>query len=491
MRFNTLTAVKNKLMGRSDATVNHEKGLAFKPDAQMALYLRTCAGFLEDSFYVAGATQLAELRKVIHQCERSFVLKMAHYARVEMHLRTLPLVLLAEASVMHSGESNESKADVRAYVPKIIQRADEPAELLAYWIQVIGQGQKRNLPNALKKGLSDALLKFDEYQFAKYNRKGDVKLKDVLQLVHAKPDSPERAALYKRILEDKLATPETWEVKISTKGSDAQNWNAIAPKMGIMALVRNLRNFEKHGAQEALRHAVNVITHPEKVKRSKLLPFRWLAAEREVSSAILRDALREAVELSVANMPRWTGSTAIFVDTSGSMTGRLSRKSSLQYLDVAALMGAMAMHVSDKEYVVGVFGTEYKEVKLSKRDSILTNAQKIRQVDVGWATHAYKAIQALRKAKRSVDRMVIFSDMQCYDSCHGGQSLAQEWIQYQREVNPQAVLYSIDLASYGSLQWPQDSKQVVQVAGWSDKVLDLILTYENRADALALIQERY
>lgn len=184
-----------KLRARPDATVNHEGALAFKPSSQLDLYLRACTCLVEDRFYTKADQQLAELRTAIQACERSYVLKLANYTRNQMHLRTLPMILLAEASVMHSGDSKEAKNDVRSYVPKVVKRADEPGELLAYWIRRVGEGSKAKLPNALKKGLSDALRCFDEYQLAKYNRAGEVKLRDVLMLTHARPDSPERAAL--------------------------------------------------------------------------------------------------------------------------------------------------------------------------------------------------------------------------------------------------------------------------------------------------------
>lgn len=498
MKLNKLFGIAERLSTRGDAVSNHEGGLAFTASPQLELYQRACTCLIEDRFYTRAAQQLTDLRAAIHQCDRSYVLKLANYARNEMHLRTLPMILLAEASVMHGGASNEAKTDVRDYVSKVVRRADEPGELLAYWINQLGQGTKAKLPNALKKGLSDALKRFDEYQLAKYNtsnRTGSVRLKDVLKLVHAKPDTPERAWLYKRVLEDCLATPETWEVVISAQGASAESWNAIAPKMGIMALVRNLRNFEKHDAQLAIAHAVSVITDPIKVRESKLLPFRWLAAEREVSSQGLKDALREAINLSLANVPVWQGRTAIFVDLSGSMSSPLSAKSKLLYVDVASLMGAMATKLSAGDYLVGGFGQSYADVPVSRHDSVLTNGEKIRHTAVGHSTNAWLTLESLRKRGKVFDRVLIFSDMQCYDSHGGGhQSLAEQWVRYRKEVNPKALLYSVDLAGYGTLQFPETAKGnngVVQLAGWSERVLDLIDAYENRQSAVELIANRF
>ncbi len=494
MKLNKLLGITDRLRNRTDAVGNHENALAFKASPQLELYQRACTCLIEDRFYTRAAQQLADLRAAIHQCDRSYVLKLANYARNEMNLRTLPMILLAEASVMHAGASNETKTDVRDYVSKVVRRADEPGELLGYWINQIGQGTKAKLPNALKKGLSDTLKRFDEYQLAKYNRKGNVRLKDVIKLVHAKPDTPERAWLYQRVLTDQLATPETWEVVISAQGASADSWNAIAPKMGIMALVRNLRNFEQHNAQQAIEHAIAVLTDPVRVRESKLLPFRWLAAEREVSSSRLKDALREALNLSLDNVPVWQGRTAIFVDLSGSMSSPMSHKSQLMFVDVASLMGAMATQLSAGDYLVGGFGASYADVPVSRRDSVLTNAEKIRHTAVGHSTNAWLTIESLRKRGKVFDRVLIFSDMQCYNSTGGQQSLAEQWIRYRQEVNPKALLYSVDLAGYGTLQFPESSPTdhgVVQLAGWSERVLDLIGAYENRQTAIELIGSQY
>lgn len=496
MKFNSPKTTPQTLAARPDATTNYEGGLAFKASPELELYLRACTCLIEDKAYVKSDEVLADLKKAIHACDRSYVLKLANYTRNQMHLRTLPLVLLAEASAMQT-TPQESKSDVRLTVPKVITRADQPAELLAYWIRHVGQGQKAKLPMAIKKGVSDAMLKFNEYHLAKYNRDGAIKLKDVFRMCHPKANSPLQNELYKKVISDSLATPDTWEVYISKNGSSAETWNAIAPKMGIMALVRNLRNFEKHDAEEAIKHAVSVISDPEQVQASKLLPFRWLAAEREVSSNRLKDALRQALNISIMNVAPWAGKTAIFVDLSGSMSDPLSEKSNMSFVDVASLMGAMATKLSSEDYLVGGFGASYADIPISRYDSILTNAKAIKNTDVGHSTNAFLCIEALLHKKESFDRVFIFSDMQCYVSgvsarnIYGDYSLAAKWIEYRRQVNPKAILYSVDLSGHGTLQFPEKENGVVQLAGWSDRVLDLVSAYESALDVPKLIREKY
>ena len=131
----------------------------------------------------------------------------------------------------------------------------------------------------IKKGIAGAFKKFDAYQFAKYRRSDkDVKLRDALFLTHPKPENEERAALYKKIAEDTLESADTWEVRVSTKGASKDSWEKSIPRMGYMALLRNLANFSKHEINRALLEQVcNTLTDPQRVKVSKQLPFRFLS----------------------------------------------------------------------------------------------------------------------------------------------------------------------------------------------------------------------
>src|SRR5690606_4080605 len=202
---------------------------------------------------------------------------------------------------------------------------------------------------------------------------GSVKLRDVLRLVRPTPKDEEQAALWKRAKEGTLATPRTWETYISEHGSSAEAWNEIAPDMGIMALIRNLRNFEEKGAQRAIEIAIQAMTGPERVRKSKLLPFRWFQAAKNVTSNRLKDAIHQALDLSLESVEPWQGKTAIFSDNSGSMHDRLSAKGKTLRIEVAALMSAMAVAPSPEDYRVGVFGASFAWVPVSRRDSVLTN----------------------------------------------------------------------------------------------------------------------
>src|SRR2546426_1847480 len=171
------------------------------------------------------------------------------------------------------------------------------------------------LSNPLKRGCDEAFENFDAYQLAKYDRDGEVKLKDVLKIVHPKPKTPERSEIYRLLRERELPIPETWETYISVHGSTKENWEHILPKMGYMAKLRNLRNFLDKGVD--LEPVLEHLTNRKAVRNSKQFPYRFFSAYRELENLpspetpTVLEALETALEISVENVPEFKGTTFI------------------------------------------------------------------------------------------------------------------------------------------------------------------------------------
>lgn len=372
-------------------------------------------------------------------------------------------------------------------------------------------------------GLEDALANFGEYHIAKYDRDGAVKMRDVISIVRPKAATPERNALYRYMrrgtvdaeLLPKLAAKAaflqrkefdaearelmacadaTWEVAISHFGRKAAVWNALT--LPFMAGMRNLRNLLQVGADEALERMIAMLRNPEQVRRSRQLPFRFYSAYHVVESlhdvdavkkTRVMDALLEALASSVANLPRLAGTTFVTMDNSASMSSTISAKSTVRRVDVCNLLGAIA-HTMCDQAIASVFGEEHAVVPLMRQDSILTNMAKLAGTDVGCSTNAYLAIRHLRETKTRVDRIVLLSDMQCYDGAaqNYDSSLSDELRKYRSSVNPDVFLYSVDLAGYGTSQFPEGERRVAALAGWSERMLEFIPLFE--ADATQAVE---
>jgi len=530
--------IQQQVQTHPQATVNYEGGLAFEMEPFTKLYTMSCTALLEDTFYVSAENrrqQLLEAIEAVGQLNPVFLLKLAAYLRQQMYLRSMPTMLFVEAIQFLSGKAG-ARHTVRSYAPLIIARADEPREAIAYYVSRFGEigerGPEQKGFKLLKIGLDKAMRQFDAYQLAKYWGKGkDVTMRDVLRLVRPKPSDKEQEKLWGLAVKDELPTPDTWEVYLSTKGASKETWESILPKMGIMARIRNLRNFLEHDVSTEMlkKFVIEPLHNQQTIAKSKQLPFRWYAAYRALNPTVdpqrdsvygrsiygrqdrppkdgiyvhpmyqvVLEALETAVKLSIANVPHLNGRTFITADNSGSMDSALSERGTIRCWEVSNLLAAMSNEICD-ESLVSVFGTYHKVVPIQKGGNIFDSMFRMRKTDVDHSTDAWKAIAYLTDQKFLVNRILLFSDMQCYRSgasdygWRTSKSLAEEWQRYKQLCSANGVkpyLYSIDLRGYGTSQFPED-KQVATLAGWSDNVFRFITAFEeDKTQAVQRIME--
>lgn len=480
-------------------TVNPAGGEAFRPEMKTELMLRTMSFMMAgDAYYTKEKDTTARVDELVEMISRKdplYVLKLAAFARNEMHMRSIPIHLLVRYSML-----GLRKKGAFMWVPYILKRADEPGECLAEYIQLAGIPKNKAhppIPAMLKKGIGLTMNRFDEYQLAKYNREGKVTLKDVVFLTHPKPlalgqNKINQQVLFDKIVKGELATPNTWEVVISTKGSTKENWEAVIPVMGYMALLRNLRNFlEKKVDMDPVYER---LTDPKAVAKSKQFPYRFLSAMKELEShgTKIVEKLNTALKLSVANVPEFKGKTAVFSDNSGSMSSAFaSGRSKMSYIEIAGLFSAIALERCDDAYV-GVFGQTFAWVKGLSNCNPLSSAERIHRTDVGHSTEGWMAVKALRNEKKFVDRIFIFSDMQLYRT--GSKSENDLWFQirkYRSEINPDCRLYCFDLAGEGLLKVPESDNLTCTVAGWSDKIYTFAAMWEKGENVMVNAIEGY
>lgn len=107
-------------------------------------------------------------------------------------------------------------------IGRVIQRADEITEMLAFYAQANerdGAKQLNRLSKQVQKGIVMAFNKFDAFQFAKYDRDGAaVKLRDALFLTHPVAKDAAQQAIFNQIATGTLETPYTWETELSALG---------------------------------------------------------------------------------------------------------------------------------------------------------------------------------------------------------------------------------------------------------------------------------
>jgi len=479
-------------------TTNYEGEVAYKLTPKMELYTLVCTASLQKEFYTDKDECINRLKTLLPKVPIPFAAKLAVYAREEMHLRSIPLVIAVELLKLERSKLTED------FVERVIQRADEIPEMLSYFqLANEREGTKKlnRLPNALKKGIARAFHKFDEYQFAKYNRDTEVRIRDAMFLTHPKPDTKEKEELFKKIADDTLAVPYTWEVELSKEDgrSKKEKWEQLiaSKKLGYMAQLRNLRNMLDERVDN-IEEVLDFLSDPINVLHSRQLPFRFLSAYKEIvgfgsfrgSTAL--EALEQAMQHSTVNIKGFNEKTNVLIacDMSGSMSVMLSPKSKVHYYDIGLTLG-MLLQSKCKSVITGIFGEAWKVVQLP-RTNILANIYDLAMLEdtVGHSTNGYLAIRYLRENKLTADKVLVFTDCQLWDSrswYEEASTIKEEWQEYKK-LAPDAKLYLFDMAGYGNTPINLSQKDVYMIAGWSEKVFEVLNAIEKGQAALSVIE---
>src|SRR5215467_725280 len=398
----------------------------------------------ENQFYEDGVEIAGRIAELVPKVEAERVAALAVEAREQMKLRHVPLLLVREMA-----RHKTHRGLVAETLMRTIQRADELAEFVAmYW-----KDGRAPLSGQVKKGLAAAFPKFDEYQLAKYDRGGPIKLRDVLFLCHAKPRDEAQAAVWKRLIWGRLTTPDTWEVALSTGGDKREAWERLLRerKLGALALLRNLRNMREAGVDESLLGKAL-----SDMSTARVLPFRFLAAARHAPQ--WEEALEQAMLKSVAATEKLPGKTIVLVDVSGSMTAPLSHRSEMQRTDAAYGLAVLLREIGEKVSVFS-FSDSLAEVPARRgfalRDAI-DASQRHNSTQLG------KAVGELNET-HGYDRLIIITDEQAHDTVPA----------------PRGKGYVINVASYkngvGYGKW-------THIDGWSESVVEYIRELERTAE---------
>jgi len=437
--------MRTNLAVKHPPIVTNEGGAAVRigPERELRRTVAACM-LWESGFYESGASVADRIKSLVPQCSPACVAACAFEARTKMKLRHVPLLLVREMA-RHPAH----RLLVAKLLPDIIQRADELAEFLSiYW----KDGADQPVSKQVKTGLAAAFLKFNEYQFAKYNRDGAVKLRDVLFLCHAKAQTVEQEALFKKIVDGKLTTPDTWEVALSGGADKKATFERLMAEgqLGALAFLRNMRNMKEAGVLPE-----TVTEYAAKVDISRVLPFRFIAAARVVPE--WEHWIEPMMLRACEGQTKLAGKTVVMLDVSGSMFSHISAKSDLQRIDAACGLAILLRELCDDVEVI-TFSDGQARVPARRgfalRDAIVNSQQH-------GGTYLGRAVAAVNK-ECTFDRLIVLTDEQSADAV----------------PVPAAKGYVINVASnkngVGYGPWNH-------IDGWSEAVIGYIQEFEKEA----------
>lgn len=529
----------------------HQGGEGFGRDLKSELFLLATTNLVgEDTFYEDAKRRDGRFQELVRRAavaDPTWTAGLLVWLRGPGNLRSAPIVGACEfvkarlaAGPSHTDPTawNQKRGDAEAVglnrhvIDRVCQRQDEPGELIAYWTSRYG----RKLPMPVKRGTADAMERLtSEYGVLKYDTSSHAyRVGDVLELAHPHSKAPWQGELYKHALDRRhgreinmeelagqlpmvyaehalrddakerpqlLLNPQnlkeagfTWNDALSLGGSRLDKkrlWEALvdADALPYGAMLKNLRNLTQAGVDDAYASKVmERIMDPERVKRSRLLPLRFLSAYRAAGDD-LRWAwpLESALDLSLGNVPQLDGRTLVLVDTSGSMNNPLSERSELKRWDAAALFGialgrrCMAADVVSFSSPVRNYwrydrGTDQRPsggsvvFPMTQGSSLLSSLQRWQNggyfLDGGTDTGA-----AVREhLKRHHDRLVIITDEQAMNGV-------------PRSVPDDVRTHTINLAGYTLGHLPASAPNRWTFGGLTDNVFHTMMHVERAQDA--------
>jgi hypothetical protein len=532
-----------------DSGYTHEGAPGHQRDPRTELFLAAVSALAgEDSFYETGVDRDQRYRALVGQLavdDPVWCAAFLRWLRTAANVRTAALVgaveyVRARLALTQGAPTRPPRHAAidptvpvapsnRRVVDSVLERGDEPGELLAYWIGRYG----RAIPSAVKRGVADAVLRMQsEYTYLKWDsRERAVRHADVLNLCHPgdraganqrisgpyqhdlfdyivgvphRPDMPipdalrtlsRRDTLMRLPVDERraaLSDPTllaragiTWEALAGwLQGPmDAPAWSAVLPSMGLMAQIRNLRNLDQAGVgDDVVAPVLARLRDPGEIARSRQFPYRFYSAYLAAPSLRWGQALETALQHSLGNLPRLGGRTLILVDTSASMERPLSARSTATYAQTAALFGVALAARGEQVDLFGFADGQFPH-------HVAAGASVLREVErfcsrIGEVGHGTQIGAALARQFNDHDRVVVISDMQTmpHPGSGGGQLNVRELDVLGRRiarpitdlVPAKVPMYGFSLGGYRRGAMPSGHGRRWEFGGLTDATFRLI-----------------
>lgn len=494
-------SIKNRFT-KTD-TYNEAGGIAYTLTPKQQLAQLAATGCLNNTFYADAQSQLDQVLKLAESLDAEFIAKTAVYARQKGFMKDMPALLLAVLA----------QKDVNM-LARVFDQVVDNGKMLRNFAQIIRSGAvgRKSFGNRPKKLMQTWLLTATEKQLLNAAIGNSPSLADVVKMVHPKPREAWRAAWFAWLIGkpyDREALPPITrafeDYKQSREGElpnvpfqmltaldlNSGDWAQIARNGSWQQVRQNLNTFLRH---EVFAKSKNIKMVAEKLRdetaiaRARVLPYQLLTAYQATSEQMpfeIREALQDAMETAVQNVPAIQGKVVVCPDVSGSMhspaTGyRGSASTKTRCIDIAALVSAAMLRTNPKARVIP-FEQITVNVKLNPRDSIMTNAEKLANIG-GGGTACSAPLAMLNREKADVDLVVIVSDNESWadDSQQWGgkTSLMKEW-NILKQRCPEAKLVCLDIQPYTKAQ-ARNRHDILNIGGFSDQVFSLIGSFAER-----------
>jgi 60 kDa SS-A/Ro ribonucleoprotein len=486
-----------KLLPKTDA-VNHSgsNAYALSPEAALAQYAAT--GCINGTFYATAEAQVEKLMDLAKACDPAFIAKTAIYSRQKGFMKDTPALLTAWIA-QHAPH----------LLKDVFPQTIDNGKMLRNFVQIIRSGVvgRKSLGTAPKKLVQRWLNGATEAQLLSASVGQSPSLADVVKMVHVKPREAWREAFFGWLigrpykLENLPAQTAAFELfkygqnehvpdvpfqMLTSQPLTKAHWIAIAEQMSWTALRMNLNTLARNGVFEASDMTAKLaarIADRNSISKAKVFPYQLMTTFNSLSDDVpsaIKNALQDAMEVALENVPTLAGKVVVCPDVSGSMaspvTGyRPGSTTVTRCIDVAGLVAAAFLR-KHNDAIVLPFENDVVKLELNARDSILTNAKKLASIG-GGGTNCSAPLRLMNQKRIKADLVVMVSDNESWMDAtrHGATATMREWEVFKR-ANPDAKLVCIDVQPYATTQ-AQERNDILNIGGFSDSVFDVVAAF--------------
>lgn len=493
---NLFKSLVGKLIPATNA-INEERAPAYvlSPKHQLSQYAAT--GCLNRTFYASAEEQLATVLSLCTEVDAGFIAKTAVFCRERGHMKDMPALLCAVLSVKD-----------RELLAQIFPRVIDNAKMLRNFVQIMRSGVvgRKSLGTAPKRLVREFLEARDPATLFKSSVGQAPSLADIVKMIHPKPKDAAHEALFGYFigrdyaadaLPDVVRNFEAYKKGDSREVPDVPfqmltalelgtpEWIAIARRAPWQMTRMNLNTFARHGVfgEPGMTRLIAArLRDPKSIAKARVFPYQLMVAYMmaQANAAIPRevcDALQDAMEVAIANVPAIEGCVYVCPDVSGSMlsavTGyRKGATSKVSCIDVAALVAAAVLRQNPRAEVLP-FEQDVVNVNLNSRDSVMTNAARLASIG-GGGTNCSAPLVLLNRRKAKGDLVIFISDNESWVDAGAdrGTAMMCEWNEFKQR-NPAARLACIDVQPYRTVQ-ATEREDILNVGGFSDQVFAVI-----------------
>lgn len=494
----------------ADATTHHGTK-AYALSSKQALAQLSATGCFGNTFYADAKSQLDDFLKLCKEVEPQFIAQCAVYSRKFGFMKDAPAFLAAYLA----------KHDVETLKKVFYTVCDNP-KMLRNFVQIIRSGVtgRKSLGTAPKKLVAGWLRSKNGERLFRGSVGNDPSLADVIKMVHVHPRDAEQEAtlgylIGKEVKNENLPQlirdfeafkkdPENSPVPsvdfrmLTALSLTPKAWKAIAMNAPWQETRMNLNTFERHGVfkdRDMIVKVAEKLRDEKAISKARVFPYQLLMAYMNYTGEhAIKEALQDAMEIAVQNVPKIEGRVAVAVDVSGSMaspvTGhRAGATSKARCVDVAALFAACVLR-KNPDAMIMPFNGDVVNIRVNPRDSIMTNAEKMARL-CNNGTNCSSVLAKLNRDKTHADAVIYFSDNESWmdkrasffgcgnwagfgPCAAGAPETMNQWVAFKVK-NPQAKMVCLDLAPNGTVQAKSDD--ILNIGGFNDNVFMLIADF--------------